>query len=61
MRTVGGMGASEAKAGETQEEGSRWKPAGAMQGRCMRDARAPHRRCVEDPVGLTLAATRIKG
>ena len=47
MRTAGGMGAREAK-------------EGAMQGRCKRDAPAPHRPCGEDPVGLTLAATRIR-
>ena len=56
----GSMGAREAKEGETEEKDSRWKLAGAMQGGCMRDARAPHRRCAEDPVGLTLAATRIR-
>ena len=33
--------------------------AGAMQGRCMCDARAPHWRCAKDPLGLTVAATRI--
>ena len=32
----------------------------AMQGRCRGDARAPHRQCAEDPVGLTLAATRMR-
>ena len=47
IRTAGGMGATEAK-------------EAAMQGRCKCDARAPHRRCAEDPVGLTLAATRIR-
>ena len=33
----------------------------AMQGQCRAEARAPHRRCAEDPVGLlTLAATPIR-
>ena len=60
MRTGGGMGAREAKEGKKEEEGSRWEWARAMQGRCMCDVRAPHRRCTEDPMGLTVAATRIR-
>ena len=47
IRTAGGMGARKAK-------------EGAMQGRRKLDARAPHRRCAEDAVGLSLAATRIR-
>ena len=60
MRTGGGMGATEAKEGETKEEGHIWDWARAMQGRCMHDARAPHRRCAENPVSFTMAATRIR-
>ena len=50
-----GHGGQRGKRRGTEEEGSRWKLTGAMHARCMRDARAPHRRCAEDPVGLTLA------
>ena len=60
MRTGGGMGAREAKEGETEEEGSRWKWARAMHARCVRDARAPHGRRTEDSAGLALAATRFR-
>ena len=60
MRTGWGMGAKKAKAGERKEKGRTWKRAGAMRGQCMHVARAPHRHCTEDPVGLTVASTRIR-
>ena len=47
IRTAWGQGPTEAK-------------EAAMRGQFKRDARAPHRRCAEDPVSLTVAATRIK-
>ena len=59
MITARDMGNREAKPWGTEEEESRLNWARVMQGQCMQDARAPHPRCVEDPVGLTLAATQI--
>ena len=43
---------SEARIGEAKGS-QRVDDGQLMQGRCRCDARAPHRRCVEDPMGRT--------